>query len=156
MHGCLRQGAMAEPIDILLVEDNPNDVQLTLLAFQRQNLSNKIAVVRDGEEALAFIFCTGAFAQREGAPLPRLILLDLKLPKIDGLDVLRRLKAEERTRRTPVVMLTSSRERTDVQQAYAIGANSYIVKPVEFDKFLDVTRQLGVYWLLFNEPAHAA
>jgi CheY-like chemotaxis protein len=147
---------MAEPIDILLVEDNPNDVQLTLLAFQRQNLSNKIAVVRDGEEALAFIFCTGAFAQREGAPLPRLILLDLKLPKIDGLDVLRRLKAEERTRRTPVVMLTSSRERTDVQQAYAIGANSYIVKPVEFDKFLDVTKQLGVYWLLFNEPAHAA
>jgi len=147
---------MAEPIDILLVEDNPNDVQLTLLAFQRQNLSNKIAVVRDGEEALAFIFCTGAFAQREGAPLPRMILLDLKLPKIDGLDVLRRLKAEERTRRTPVVMLTSSRERTDVQQAYAIGANSYIVKPVEFDKFLDVTRQLGVYWLLFNEPAHAA
>jgi CheY-like chemotaxis protein len=127
---------MAEPIDILLVEDNPNDVQLTLLAFQRQNLSNKIAVVRDGEEALAFIFCTGAFAQREGAPLSRLILLDLKLPKIDGLDVLRRLKAEERTRRTPVVMLTSSRERTDVQQAYAIGANSYIVKPVEFDKFL--------------------
>jgi CheY-like chemotaxis protein len=147
---------MAESIDILLVEDNPNDVQLTLLAFQRQNLSNKIAVVRDGEEALAFIFCTGAFAQREGAPLPRLILLDLKLPKIDGLDVLRRLKSEERTRHTPVVMLTSSRERTDVQQAYAIGANSYIVKPVEFDKFLDVTRQLGVYWLVFNEPAQAA
>jgi two-component system, response regulator len=147
---------MAESIDILLVEDNPNDVQLTLLAFQRQNLSNRIAVVRDGEEAMAFIFCTGAFAQREGAPLPSLILLDLKLPKIDGLDVLRRLKSEERTRRTPVVMLTSSRERTDVQEAYAIGANSYIVKPVEFDKFLDVTRQLGMYWLVFNEPAQAA
>jgi CheY-like chemotaxis protein len=147
---------MAESIDILLVEDNPNDVQLTLIAFQRQNLSDKIAVVRDGEEALAFIFCTGAFSQREGAPLPRLILLDLKLPKIDGLDVLRKLKSEERTRHTPVVMLTSSRERNDVQQAYTIGANSYIVKPVEFDKFLEVARQLGVYWLVFNEPAQVA
>jgi two-component system, response regulator len=144
---------MPDSIDILLVEDNPDDVELTLLAFRRQNLADKIAVARDGEEALAFVHGTGAFAHRAAAGQPRLILLDLKLPKIDGLDVLRTLKADQRTRRTPVVVLTSSREGRDLQQAYDIGANSYIVKPVEFEKFLDVVRQLGVYWLVFNEQA---
>jgi two-component system, response regulator len=144
---------MPDPIQILLVEDNPDDVELTLRAFRRQNLADKIAVARDGEEALAFVYGTGAFAHRSDVEPPRLILLDLKLPKIDGLDVLRTLKADERTRRTPVVVLTSSREGRDLQQAYDIGANSYIVKPVEFDRFLEVARQLGAYWLLCNEPS---
>lgn len=142
---------MADPVEILLVEDNPNDVELTLLAFHRHNFSNRIQVARDGEEALEFMFGSGAFADRDIAQTPRVVLLDLKLPKVDGLDVLRALKGDPRTRRTPVVVLTSSREGRDVQEAYDVGASSYIVKPVEFDKFLDAAKQLGLYWLLLNE-----
>jgi CheY-like chemotaxis protein len=146
---------MADPIEILLVEDNPNDVELTLLAFRRHNFSNKIQVARDGEEALDFMFGSGTFADRDVAQTPRVVLLDLKLPKIDGLDVLRALKSDPRTKRTPVVVLTSSREGRDVQEAYDNGASSYIVKPVEFDKFLDAAKQLGLYWLLLNERPDA-
>jgi two-component system response regulator len=142
---------MADPVEILLVEDNPNDVELTLLAFRRHNFSNRIQVARDGEEALEFMFGSGAFADRDIAQTPRVVLLDLKLPKVDGLDVLRALKGDPHTRRTPVVVLTSSREGRDVQEAYDVGASSYIVKPVEFDKFLDAAKQLGLYWLLLNE-----
>jgi two-component system response regulator len=144
---------MAEPVEILLVEDNPHDVELTLLAFRRHNFSNAIHVARDGEEALDFMFGTGPFANRASIETPRVILLDLKLPKIDGLDVLRALKSDPRTKRTPVVVLTSSREGRDVQEAYDIGASSYIVKPVEFDKFLEAAKQLGLYWLLLNEAS---
>ena len=141
---------MADPVELLLVEDNPNDVKLTLLAFRRHNFSNKIQVAR-GEEALDFMFGSGAFADRDIAQTPRMVLLDLKLPKVDGFDVLRALKSDPRTKRTPVVVLTSSREGRDVQEAYDIGASSYIVKPVEFDKFLEAAKQLGLYWLLLNE-----
>ena len=142
---------MKDPVDILLVEDNPNDVELALLAFRRHELAERVAVVRDGQEALDFMFATGDFGHRDVKSRPRVVLLDLKLPKVDGLDVLRQIKADERTRCTPVVVLTSSREGRDVSRAYHLGANSYIVKPVEFDKFLDVSKQLGAYWIGVNE-----
>jgi len=142
---------MNNEMDILLVEDNPEDVEITLRAFQKHHIANKIHVVRDGEEALECLFGTGRYAECSPCENTRLILLDLKLPKIDGLDVLRALKTDPRTKRTPVVVLTSSREGRDVQEAYDIGASSYIVKPVEFDKFLETAKQLGLYWLLLNE-----
>jgi two-component system, response regulator len=140
-----------DAVEILLVEDNPNDVELTLLALKRNNFANRIEVVRDGEEALEFIFCTGRYAQRRMEEPPKLILLDLKLPKVDGLEVLRRVKSDERTRSCPVVVLTSSRQERDIIDSYKLGVNSYIVKPVDFEKFGDVTRQLGFYWLLLNQ-----
>jgi len=139
-------------VEILLVEDDPNDVELTLHTFKAHNLANRIEVVRDGAEALAFIFCTGAYAHRRVEDGPKVILLDLKLPKVDGLEVLRRVKADPRTRLIPVVVLTSSREERDIVESYALGVNSYIVKPVNFEQFTEAVRSLGMYWLLLNQP----
>jgi two-component system, response regulator len=139
-------------VEILLVEDNPSDIELTLHAFSKHKLTNRIHVVRDGAEALDFIFGTGAYAGRDVADRPKVILLDIKLPKVDGLEVLRRIKDDPRTRTIPVVLLTSSREERDIIDGYNLGGNSYIVKPVEFDQFTDAVRELGMYWLLLNEP----
>lgn len=138
-------------VEILLVEDNPNDVELTLRALKKQNLVNKVHVARDGVEALDYVFATGNYANRNMALIPKLVLLDLKLPKVDGLEVLRKIKSNDRTRTIPVVVLTSSREEQDMIESYNLGANSYIVKPVDFDKFLDAVGELGLYWLLLNE-----
>jgi two-component system response regulator len=138
-------------IEILLVEDNPNDVKLALHAFQKQHLANRIHVVRDGAEALEFIFATDRYADRAGEENPKIVLLDLKLPFVDGIDVLRRIKAEPRTRMIPVVVMTSSHEERDLVDSYKLGVNSYIVKPVDFDQFTDVIRRLGYYWLLLNQ-----
>ena len=137
---------------ILLVEDNPNDVKLTMHAFEKSNISNEIIVVGDGEEAIDYLFATGRHADRDPKVIPEVILLDLKLPKIDGLGVLRRLRADERTRRLPVVMLTSSKEENDVASSYNLGANSFVRKPVDFDQFIEAARHLGLYWLVMNEP----
>ena len=139
------------PVEILLVEDDPNDVELTLRALESHNVSNKIHVVRDGAEALEFIFATERYASREADPAPRVILLDLKLPLVDGLEVLRRIKGREDTRSIPVVVLTSSREERDVIESYELGVNSYIVKPVDFEQFSEAVRMLGMYWLLLNQ-----
>jgi len=139
-------------VEILLVEDNPNDVELTLHAIRKNHISNRIHVVRDGAEALEFIFCTGAYAERKIQETPKVILLDLKLPKVDGLEVLQRIKEDPRIQATPVVVLTSSREESDVVKSYQLGVNSYIVKPVNFKKFTEAVQQLGLYWLLLNQP----
>ncbi len=139
-------------IEVLLVEDNPDDVRLALHAFKNHNLANMIHVTRDGEEALDFLFCTGPFADRILLPKPQFILLDLKLPKIDGLEVLRRVKNDERTKMIPIVVMTSSSEQRDIVESYKLGVNSYIVKPVDFEKFTESVRQLGLYWLLLNQP----
>ena len=141
-----------KPVEILLVDDNPNDVELTLHAFKKNNISNPIHVVRDGAEALEFIFATGAYAGRQVKTGPRVILLDLKLPKVDGLEVLRQIKADPHTRGIPVVILTSSREERDIVESYKLGVNSYIVKPVDFEQFTESVRQLGMYWVLLNQP----
>jgi two-component system response regulator len=137
---------------ILLVEDNPDDVDLTLRALKKNNIINEIVVVNDGAQALDFLFCKGAYASRDPSRMPAVILLDLKLPKIDGLEVLRRIRADERTKRLPVVILTSSRQEEDLLQSYSLGANSYIRKPVDFHQFSDAVQQLGLYWLVLNEP----
>jgi len=139
-------------VEILLVEDNPNDVELTLRSLKRHNLSNHIHVASDGAEALEFLFGTGAYAGRGFEPTPKVILLDLKLPKVDGLEVLKRIKADPRTRVIPVVVLTSSREQRDIVESYQLGVNSYIVKPVDFEQFTESMRQLGLYWVLLNQP----
>ena len=136
---------------ILLVEDNPDDEALTLRALQKNKIVNDIVIVRDGVEAIDYLFGTGAFSDRDPRDNPALILLDLKIPKLDGLEVLKRLRADERTRLTPVVVLTSSREETDLLRAYDIGANSYIVKPVDFNQFTEAVGHLGLYWLVLNE-----
>lgn len=140
------------PIEILLVEDNPNDVELALHALKKNNLTNHIHVVRDGAEALEFLFGSGEYAGREINHAPKVILLDLKLPKVDGMEVLRRIKSDERTRSIPVVVLTSSREERDIVESYRLGVNSYITKPVDFEQFTEAVRQLGLYWLLLNQP----
>jgi two-component system response regulator len=137
-------------VEILLVEDNANDEMLALHAFQKHNLANKIHVVRDGAEALEFIFCTGGYGDRLFEN-PRVILLDKKLPLVDGMEVLRQIRADPRTRLVPVVMLTSSAEDRDIIESYELGVNSYIVKPVDFEQFSDAARQLGCYWLLINK-----
>ena len=142
---------MADGVEILLVEDNPNDVKLTLHAFKQHNIANQIQVVRDGEEALEFLFGTGRYAGRSLASGPRLVLLDLKLPLVDGIEVLRQVKADPRTRMIPVVVLTSSREERDIVESYQLGSNSYIAKPVDFEQFTEAMRQLGFYWLLLNQ-----
>jgi two-component system, response regulator len=139
--------------DILLVEDNPRDLKLALHAFAQHRLDGQVHVARDGAEALDYLFGTGAHAGRDPAQRPRLVVLDLKLPRIDGTEVLRRVRADPRTQTIPVVVLTSSREETDIDRCYRLGANSYIVKPVEFDRFLEVSRQLGTYWLVINQAA---
>ena len=137
---------------ILLVEDNPNDEVLTLRAFEMSNAANQIVVARDGEEAIDYLFAIGPYAGRDPKVLPDVVLLDLKLPKIDGLGVLRRMRADQRTRRLPVVVLTSSDEEKDIISSYDLGANSFVRKPVDFGQFLDAARQLGLYWLAMNEP----
>ncbi len=139
-------------VEILLVEDNPNDLELTLHALKRNHLANHIEVVRDGAEALEFIFGTGAYTHRRVEDTPKVILLDLKLPKVDGMEVLQRVKTDPRTRTIPVVVLTSSREERDVVESYQLGVNSYIVKPVDFEQFTEAVRNLGLYWLLLNQP----
>ncbi|HZC81167.1 MAG TPA: response regulator [Nitrospiraceae bacterium] len=139
-------------VEILLVEDNPDDVELTLHAFRKHNLANCVHVVRDGAEALDFLFCTGAYKDRRIEDSPHVVLLDLKLPKVDGLEVLRRMKEDPRTHMIPVVVLTSSREDRDIMESYQLGVNSYIVKPVNFEQFTEAVRQLGLYWLLINQP----
>jgi len=138
-------------VEILLVEDNPNDVELALHAFQKHKLTNRVHVVRDGEEALDYIFCTGSYAHRSLKNGPKVILLDLKLPKVDGLEVLRQVKADPRTRMIPVVVLTSSRQEKDLVESYRLGVNSYIAKPVDFEQFTAAVQQLGYYWLLLNQ-----
>jgi len=140
-----------EDVEILLVEDNPNDVELTMRALKKQSLANKVFVVKDGAEALEFMFATGSFAARKIENRPRVVLLDLKLPKVDGIEVLRRIKADDRTKHTPVVMLTSSQEERDVIDTYNLGVNSYIVKPVDFSNFVHAVSELGVYWGLLNK-----
>ena len=135
---------------ILLVEDNPDDEALTPRALRKNNILNEVVVARDGAEALDYLFCTGAYAGRDSSVQPQLVLLDLKLPKIDGLEVLKRLRADERTRLQPVVILTTSREDRDVVAGYSLGANSYIRKPVDFEEFTEAVRQLGLYWLVLN------
>jgi len=140
-----------EDMEILLVEDNPNDVELTLRALQKQNLSNKVFVVKDGAEALDFIFASGAYSKRKVEKRPKVVLLDLKLPKVDGIEVLRRIKADSRTSRIPVVMLTSSQEERDVVNSYNLGVNSYIVKPVDFSNFVHAVSELGTYWGVLNK-----
>jgi two-component system response regulator len=137
---------------ILLVEDNANDVKLTMRAFEKSKVSNEIVVVGDGEEAIDYLFARGRHAGRDPQVMPEVILLDMKLPKIDGLGVLKRLRADERTRRLPVVMLTSSKEDRDVTSSYNLGANSFVRKPVDFGEFIDAARHLGLYWLEMNEP----
>ena len=134
-----------DEVEILLVEDNPNDAELTMRALKQRNLANQLHVCRDGAEAIAFF---------DGArgPVPKVILLDLKLPKVDGLEVLRRLKDDDRTKNIPIVVLTSSREEPDIARAYALGANSYIVKPVDFEAFARAVSEVGLYWLLLNHP----
>ena len=137
---------------ILLVEDNPDDELLTLRALQRNNISNKVVVARDGLQAIDYVFGTGSWAGRSVESLPQVILLDLKLPKVDGFEVLRRIRTDERTRLVPVVILTTSNEEQDRFTGYGLGANSFVRKPVEFDRFSEAVRQLGLYWLLLNEP----
>jgi len=141
-----------DEIEILLVEDNPHDVEMTLRALKKHNLANKVHVVKDGAEALDYVFATGIYAERNINDHPKVILLDLKLPKVDGMEVLRRIRADERTKCIPVVVLTSSQEERDIVESYKLGVNSYIVKPVDFDKFLSTVQELGLYWLLLNKP----
>ncbi|WP_119303138.1 response regulator [Dongia deserti] len=136
---------------ILLVEDNPDDEALTLRALNKNNLANGVVVARDGAEAVDFLFGTGAYAGRDASDLPEIVLLDLQLPKLDGFEVLRRIRADPRTKTLPVVILTSSKEERDIAQSYRDGCNSYVRKPVNFDEFVEAARQLGMYWLLLNE-----
>jgi two-component system response regulator len=138
---------------ILLVEDNSRDEALTLRALKSCNVANEIVTARDGVEALEYLFGTGKYEGRDTSIVPQLVLLDLKLPKIDGLQVLQRMRADERTKRLPVVVFTSSSEQEDMIKSYDFGANSYVRKPVDFEQFSEATRQLGIYWLLLNEPA---
>ena len=136
---------------ILLVEDNPDDEILTLRALNGNNIANEVIVTRDGAEALDYLFARGQYSDRDTSEMPQVILLDLKLPKIDGLEVLSQMRADERTKEVPVVILTSSNEETDIAQSYVKGANSYVRKPVEFDQFVEAVRQVGIYWMLLNE-----
>ncbi len=139
-------------IDILLVEDNPRDAEMILRALRKRNIANPVFIAEDGAEALDFIFCRNTHSGRNPSRPPRVILLDLKLPKVSGREVLKAIKAEERTRHIPVVIVTSSREDPDIKAAYALGANSYVVKPVDSDAFIEAMSNLGLYWLLVNEP----
>jgi two-component system, response regulator len=139
-------------VEILMVEDNDQDLALAQRALRKANVTNRIHVVRDGEEALQFLFCEGPYAERKLEDGPKVVLLDLKLPKIDGLEVLQRLKSDPRTKAIPVVVLTSSKEQSDVVETYNLGVNSYIVKPVNFEQFSETVQKLGLYWLLINQP----
>lgn len=141
-----------DPVEILLVEDNPHDLELTLRALRKARLANSIHISRDGAEAVDFLFAEGEYSGRKITAAPKVVLLDIKLPKVDGLEVLKRIKADSRTRVIPVVMLTSSKEQNDVIESYHLGVNSYIVKPVESEAFFKAIEQLGLYWLLVNQP----
>ncbi len=144
-----------KPDSILLVEDNPDDEALTLRALRKNNITNTVVVARDGVEALDFLFCTGSYADRDPRERPRVVLLDLKLPRLDGLEVLRRIRADESTRRIPVVVLSASSEHPDINASYELGANSYVRKPISFNDFMRAVEQIGQYWLELNEVAHA-
>ena len=140
-------------IEILLVEDNPDDAELTIRALKKHNLANSLFHVKNGEEALDFLFATGPFEKtRDTAPPPRIVLLDIQMPKVTGIEVLEKVKSDPATKAIPIVMLTSSKEDPDIRRCYALGANSYIVKPVSFERFADAIRDLGYYWLLLNQP----
>ncbi len=140
---------------VLLVEDNPDDEALTLRALRKHNLANEIVVARDGQQALDYMFGEGEYANRDCSQLPQVILLDLKLPKVDGLQVLKKLRQNDQTRYVPIVVLTSSSQEQDMMQSYDLGANSYVRKPVDFEQFLEAARQLGLYWLVLNEVSYA-
>ncbi|MEW6702522.1 MAG: response regulator [Bacteroidota bacterium] len=140
-----------DPVDILIVEDNPNDAELTIRALKKQNIANEIYVVGDGEEALDFVFCRGKYSSRNPAKPLKVIFLDLKLPKLNGLETLKEIKSNEITKKQPVVILTSSREDPDIKAAYELGANGYVIKPVDFDDFLRAMQNTGFYWLLVNQ-----
>src|SRR5664280_2037575 len=139
-------------VEILIVEDNPRDAELTLRALKKNNLANNILVAQDGAEALDFFFCRGKFAKRNFTNPPKVVLLDLKLPKVSGLEVLKIVKEDKRTSNIPIVVVTSSKQEPDMKEAYALGVNSYVVKPVDFDQFINAMSSLGLYWLLVNEP----
>lgn len=141
-----------EAVDVLLIEDNPQDAELTLRAFKKSNLANNIIVIDDGAEAVDYLFCKGKYAGRPFVQRPKIVLLDLKLPKVNGLEILRMIKSDERTKTIPVIIVTSSREDPDIKKAYEVGANSYVVKPVGFDSFMESINKLGFYWLLVNSP----
>jgi two-component system response regulator len=141
-----------EEVEILLVEDNPDDLELALLALRKNNVANKIHVARDGEEALDFLLCRGKYATRSPEAQPKVVLLDLKLPKVDGLEVLREVKGNEFTKAVPIVVMTSSKEQRDMVEGYKLGVNSYIQKPVDFTQFRDMINKLGFYWLVINQP----
>jgi two-component system response regulator len=146
---------MSHEVEILLVDDSPEDVELTVLALRRNKLSNDIQIAEDGAEALDFLFCRGPHKERSFSHPPKLVLLDLKLPKVDGLEVLRTIRGDERTKTIPVVILTSSKEQKDVIDGYNLGVSAYIQKPVDFDQFADTIRQIGMFWLLINQPPPA-
>ncbi len=137
--------------DIILVEDNPNDAELMVHSLKKNHLANKLIVLEDGEQALNYIFCRGQYAKRDSDEFPKVIFLDLKLPKVNGLEVLKQVKSNNKTKKIPIVIVTSSKEDPDIEAAYNLGANSYIVKPVGFDKFKETINQLGLYWLVINE-----
>lgn len=139
-------------VEILIVEDNPHDAELTMRALRKNNLANSVLTASDGAEALDFFFCRGKFENRSFACPPKVVLLDLKLPKVSGLELLKIVKGDERTMHIPIVVVTSSREEPDMKEAYALGVNSYVLKPVEFDQFINAMSSLGLYWLLVNEP----
>jgi two-component system response regulator len=142
----------SDDFDILLVEDNQNDMDLALHALRREKLANHIVVARNGEEALDFLFCRGKFAHRSFEHPPKLVLLDLKLPRVNGMEVLRQVKSDPRTKNTPIVIMTSSKEEQDLMRGYNLGANSYIQKPVDFDQFRETVKNVGLYWLVINQP----
>ncbi len=142
----------SDDVEILLVEDNPDDTELTLRALRKNNLANRVVQVKDGAAALDFVFARGEFGGRDIANAPKVVILDLKLPKVDGLEVLKEMKSDPRTRAIPVVILTSSTQEKDLLESYQLGANSYIVKPVDFDKFVAAVAEIGLYWLLINKP----
>ncbi len=143
---------MAHEIEILLVEDNMNDAEMTIRALKKNNIANKLVHLKDGEEAIDFIFAQGMYADRDIENVPKVILLDLKMPKVNGIEVLEKVKSDERTRKIPIVVLTSSSEDPDIQKCYSLGVNSYVVKPVKFGAFVQAVSELGMYWMLLNKP----
>jgi two-component system response regulator len=143
---------MNHEIEILLIEDNMNDAELTIRALKKNNLANKLVHLKDGVEAIDFIFAEGSYSGRKVENVPKVILLDLKMPRVNGIEVLKKIKADERTKKIPVVILTSSKEDPDIQECYRLGVNSYVVKPVQFEQFVKVVSELGLYWMILNQP----